>query len=115
MDVNICVLDKTTVSGRTKMQFPAKKSGFGQKNWIKTTGMDQRRVSNAETGIEAVERFLRSINLYRVDIFEQNTFARKLEAMQKRELEDYCGRRERERPASLEQAIYSIDTGGAAT
>ncbi len=111
MDVNICVMGKTTVSGRTKMQFPAKKSGFGQKNWIKTTGMDQRRVSNAETGIEAVERFLRSIDLYRVDIFELNTFARKIEAMQKRERENDCGRLERGCPA----AVHRIDTEGAAT
>ena len=73
--------------------------------------MDQRRVSNAETGIEAVERFLRSIDLYRVDIFELNTFARKIEAMQKRERENDCGRLERGCPA----AVHRIDTEGAAT
>ena len=53
--------------------------------------------------------------MYRVDIFELNTFARKLESMQKRELEDYCGRLEQEHPDSLETAIYSLDTGGAGT
>lgn len=111
MDVNVCVLGKTAASGRTKMQYPAKKSGFEQKNWIKTTGMDQRKVSDAETGIKAVDRFLRSIDLYRVDIFELNTFARKIEAIQKKEREDDCSRLERERPA----AVQRIDTGGAAT
>lgn len=116
MDVNVCVLGRTTVPDRVKMRFPMKKAALWEKLWeTKAKSINDCRVSDAETGIEAVDRFLRSIDLYRVDIFELNTFARKLEAMQKRELEDYCGRLEQERPDSLETAICSLDTGGVAT
>ena len=51
------------------------------------------------------------MEVYRVDIFELNTFARKIEAMQKRERENDCGRLERGCPA----AVHRIDTEGAAT
>lgn len=111
MDVNVCVLGRTAVPDRVKMKFPMKKAALWEKLWeTEAKSIDDCKVSDAETGIEAVDRFLRGIDLYRVDIFELNTFARKLESMQKRELADYCGRLEQERPDSLETAIYSMDT-----
>ena len=116
MDVNVCVLGRTAVPDRVKMKFPMKKAALWEKLWeTEAKSIDDCKVSDAETGIAAVDRFLRSIDLYSVDIFELNTFARKLESMQKRELEDYCGRLEQEHPDSLETAIYSLDTGGAGT
>ena len=116
MDVNVCVLGRTAVPDRVKMKFPMKKAALWEKLWeTEAKSIDDCKVSDAETGIAAVDRFLRSIDLYRVNIFELNTFARKLESMQKRELEDYCGRLEQEHPDSLETAIYSLDTGGAGT
>lgn len=112
MDVNVCVLGKTAVPDRVKMEFPMKKAVLWEKLWeTKAKSIDDCRVSDAETGIDAVDRFLRSIDLYRVDIFELNTFARKIEAMQKKERENDCGRLERERPA----AVHRIDTGGMTT
>ena len=116
MDVNVCVLGKTAVPDRVKMKVPMKKAALWEKlGETEVRSIDDCKVSDAETGIEAVDRFLRSIDLYRVDIFELNTFARKLEAMRNQGLEDYCSRLEREQPDSLEQAVYSMDTGGAAT
>ena len=111
MDVNLCVMDRAARQGKVSIRPPAEKNTLWQKLWeTKAKSIDDCKVSDAETGIEAVDRFLRGIDLYRVDIFELNTFARKLESMQKRELADYCGRLEQERPDSLETAIYSMDT-----
>ena len=116
MDVNVCVLGKTAVPDRVEMKFPVKKADIWQKLWeTEAKSIDDCRVSDAETGIAAMDRFLRGIDLYRVDIFELDTFARKLEAMRQRELEDYCSRLERERPTSLKQAVYGTDTGVAVT
>lgn len=116
MNVNVCVLGKTAVPDRVKMKFPVKKADLWQELWeTKAASLDGCRVSDAETGIATVDRFLKSIDLYRVDIFELNTFARKLEAMRKQDLADYCGRLEQERPESLKQAVYSMDTGGVST
>ena len=116
MDVNLCVWNRTEAPDFVKMKLPVKKAALWEKLWeTEAESISDCKVSDAETGIAAVDRFLRSIDLYRVDIFELNTFARKLESMQKRELEDYCGRLEQERPDSLETAIYSMDTEATVT
>lgn len=111
MNVNLYVWNRTEVPDLVKMKLPLKKAVLWERLWeTKVENLNDCKVSDAETGIDAVDSFLSGIDLYRVDIFELNAFARKLESMQKRELEDYCSRLEREHPDSLEKAIYSMDT-----
>lgn len=108
MDVNVCVLGRMAVPGRIGMRLPSEKGTLWQKLWeTEAKSLDDCKVSGVETGIEAVDRFLRGIDLYRVDIFELNVFARKLEDMREREKQEYGRRLEQERPDSLKAAIYS--------
>ncbi len=108
MNVNICVMDRAAKQGKVNVRLPAEKSTLWQKLWeTKAKSLDGCRISDAETGIAAADRFLRSVDLYRVDIFELNAFARKLDSMMEREKQEYCRRLEQEPPNSLKAAIYS--------
>ncbi len=108
MNVNICVMDRAARQGKVNVRLPAEKNDLWQKLWeTKAKSLDDCLISNAETGVAAADRFLRSVDLYRVDIFELNTFARKLDGMMEREKLEYCRRLEQEPPNILKAAIYS--------
>ena len=116
MNVSICVMDRAARQGKVNGRLPAEKNDLWQKLWeTKAKSLDDCLISNAETGVAAADRFLRSVDLYRVDIFELNTFARKLDGMMEREKLEYCRRLEQEPPNSLKAAIYSAKMEVSAT
>ncbi len=108
MNVSICVMDRAARQGKVSIRLPAEKNTLWQKLWeTKAKSLDDCHISDVETGIAAVDRFLRGIDFYRVDIFELNAFARKLDGMREREKQEYGRRLEQEPPNSLKAAIYS--------
>lgn len=70
------------------------------------TSLDDCEIFDVECEFEAVDCFLKSLNLAKADIFELNTFAGMLSKMRERELEEYCERLKNTRMNSLKEAIY---------
>lgn len=70
--------------------------------------LDDCEVLNVECDILEAKKFINTLDLSKISVFELNVFAGLLSALPKDELSDYCKKLKEKKPKTLEEAIYEL-------